>query len=115
MSDPLYRISTGVEPVHVEQQGATVNQNSNLIIPSDIAAAGFYVTNANNEFVGNTAQGGFASFALVNLFTPIGTHRDMVDFVPMKRPLKRFYGNTAHSSNWQYDQGRNICQLQEIL
>jgi len=49
------------------------------VIQSDLAlylnSGGFYVTNANNEFIGNAAVGGFAGFSFVNLPTGIGTNK----------------------------------------
>jgi len=85
------------------QAGITVRQNDNILIPADIAAGGFYVTNANNKLIGNTASGGFAGFSYVNLPEPIGNHRQLAEeFNPMERPLAQFYGNFAHSCGWQW-------------
>jgi hypothetical protein len=35
-----------------------VEENANLLLPADIAASGFYITNMYNTLVGNTASGG---------------------------------------------------------
>eukprot|EP01094_Clydonella_sp_ATCC50884_P004567 TRINITY_DN13609_c0_g1_i1.p1 TRINITY_DN13609_c0_g1~~TRINITY_DN13609_c0_g1_i1.p1 ORF type:complete len:1433 (-),score=246.70 TRINITY_DN13609_c0_g1_i1:56-4168(-) len=88
------------------QDGITVRSTPHLLIPADIAPAGFYITNTNNEFVGNAASGGFTGFSFPNLPHPIGSHRD-ASVIPMERPLKRFYGNSAHSAGpfWS----RNAC------
>jgi hypothetical protein len=83
-----------------------------LLIPADTSAAGFYISNAMNRFVGNAASGGWSGFAFPNLATRLGafhnslpanTHRD-----PLNRPLLEFYGNTAHSAGFYWD-GHGNC------
>ena len=37
-----------------------------LLIPSDIAASGFYISNAYNRVIGNAASGGWAGFGFPN-------------------------------------------------
>mmetsp|Transcript_20238 Transcript_20238/g.42749 ORF Transcript_20238/g.42749 Transcript_20238/m.42749 type:complete len:1211 (-) Transcript_20238:513-4145(-) len=83
------------------QQIAEVTQSANLAIPADIAAAGFYITNTNNEIVGNAASGGWTGFSFPLLDAPIGLHRN-VAMKPSARPMLRFEGNSAHSSSFWY-------------
>ena len=83
------------------QDGITVLESPSLLIPADVAAGGFYITNANNRFIGNAASGGFAGFSFVNLPHPIGLHQSST-IIPENRPLAKFYGNSAHSSAWQW-------------
>ena len=86
------------------QDGITIVQNDSFIIPADGAVSGFYVSNANNYFYGNTASGGFAGFSIINFPAPIGNHKSS-SMVPEQRPLAQFYGNTAHSSSYQWNRG----------
>jgi hypothetical protein len=83
-----------------------------LLIPADTSAAGFYISNAMNRFVGNAASGGWSGFAFPNLASRLGafhgslppdTKRD-----PLNRPLLEFYGNTAHSAGFYWD-GHGSC------
>ena len=83
------------------QNGIVVPSDSGVDIPADIAAGGFYITNANNKFYGNAASGGWTGYTFVNLPAPIGLHVDD-DVVPMNRPLAQFKGNTAHSAGVQW-------------
>ena len=89
------------------QDGVTIYQSDNLAIPADGAVAGFYISNANNNFTGNAASGGFAGFSFINFPKPIGNHRND-PVVPQQRPLLRFYGNTAHSASYQWNRGACI-------
>lgn len=41
-------------------------KNWELLVPSDIAASGFYISNAYNRFVGNAASGGWSGFGFPN-------------------------------------------------
>lgn len=68
-----------------------------LKLPADISASGFYITNANNYFVGNTAVGGWSAYAFPNLPKPIGLSRN-VNMSPFTRPSWVFDGNSARSS-----------------
>ena len=45
--------------------------SDDLILPADITASGFYVTNANNYFRGNAASGGWSGFAFPLLAAPL--------------------------------------------
>lgn len=43
---------------------ATYSENSNLILPSDLSAACFYITNTYNDIIGNAASGGWTGFGI---------------------------------------------------
>lgn len=86
------------------QIGDTTNESDDLILPADSAAAGFYITNAYNTFVGNAASGGWSGFSFPNLPAPIGISRYWPQF-PEKRPSLVFLGNTAHSSGYTFPGG----------
>lgn len=74
-----------------------------LVLPADATAAGFYVTNAKNDFIGNAASGGWAGFAFPSLPAPINEHRGMAGFAPpSSRPTRAFVGNSAHSSGYYW-------------
>ena len=84
------------------QNGIQITTNSYVHIPADSAACSFYNTNPNNEYYGNSASGGFCGFSFVRLAYPIGSNKNLAEysnFSPQNRPLKQFYGNTAHSSS----------------
>jgi len=74
-----------------------VRESPDLLLPADITASGFYITNLQNRVIGNVAVGGWAGFAVPNLHQAIGPHRDE-DFSPRERPVLEFDGNTAHST-----------------
>jgi hypothetical protein len=71
-----------------------------LILPADITASGFYVTNANNYIRGCAASGGWSGFAFPLLPSPIKLHRGSTGVEPSKRSLLEFVGNSAHSAGW---------------
>lgn len=75
-----------------------------LILPSDMAAAGFYITNAYNHIFGNAASGGWAGFAFPMLDTPLKLHLGVTGVYPIRRPFKTpFRGNSAHSTgHWWF-------------
>jgi hypothetical protein len=83
-----------------------------LLIPADTSAAGFYISNAMNTFIGNAASGGWSGFAFPNIAEPLGNYKDTMypnnTYLPLHRPLKRFYGNTAHSAGF-YWVARGSC------
>jgi hypothetical protein len=47
------------------QSLAWYTQAPNLLLPADVTAAGYYVTNAYNRFYGNAASGGWSGFIFV--------------------------------------------------
>jgi len=75
------------------------SQSSDLILPADATASGFYVTNLHNDIIGNAASGGWSGFALPVLHSPIGSNKN-VNMRPADRLTKKFDGNTAHSTGW---------------
>ncbi|KAL7548187.1 hypothetical protein ACHAWF_011482 [Thalassiosira exigua] len=81
------------------QQIPPFTQSKNLILPADVTASGFNLTNLHNDFIGNAASGGWAGFALPVLHSPVGAHKD-VNMRPGNRLTKIFDGNTAHSTGW---------------
>eukprot|EP01038_Epipyxis_sp_PR26KG_P008105 gene8105-10977_t len=93
------------------QGGARFTASSDLLIPADTSASGYYISNAMNTFVGNVASGGWSGFAFPNVVEALGDYKGTVEnynYLPMNRPLKRFYGNTAHSSGF-YWQAHGSC------
>lgn len=74
-------------------------QSSDLTLPADVTASGFYITNVHNNVVGNAASGGWAGFAFPTLRAPIGLHRT-VNMRPSSKTTLSIDGNTAHSSGW---------------
>jgi len=82
-----------------------------LFLPADVSAAGYYILNGNNEFLGNTASGGWSGFVLPNAVVPLEMFKSTLNYdspwTPWHRPLALFLGNTAHSSGF-YGDGANI-------
>jgi hypothetical protein len=77
---------------------------SNLILPSDMAAGCFYITNPYNDIVGNAASGGWSGFAMPSLSYPVKLHYGKNTMSPKNRPFRTpFRGNSAHSTGfwWQ--------------
>eukprot|EP01132_Coremiostelium_polycephalum_P000649 gene649-803_t len=89
------------------QPGEDFTESADLRQPADSAASGFYITNAYNRIVGNSASGGWAGFAFPNLKKPIGNHQS-VNMDPSTRPNLQFEGNTAHSSGYHWYFGGSI-------
>lgn len=89
------------------QSCGDVDQSDDLLLPADVAASGFYVTNARNTLVGNAASGGWSGFAFPNLPSPIGAHRSSSSVTPSDHDVLRFEGNSAHSSGfWWHSAGQ---------
>ena len=83
-----------------------VYQTDDLLLPADVTASGFYITNANNSIIGNAASGGWAGFALPELPRPVMAHRAQSDVTPSSRTFLAFDGNTAHSTGfWWHNAG----------
>eukprot|EP01063_Lacrimia_lanifica_P015422 TRINITY_DN22192_c0_g1_i1.p1 TRINITY_DN22192_c0_g1~~TRINITY_DN22192_c0_g1_i1.p1 ORF type:complete len:1410 (+),score=233.46 TRINITY_DN22192_c0_g1_i1:79-4308(+) len=75
----------------------------------DASASGFFLTNAHNDIVGNTAVGGWAGYLFPRLPQVTGASRYTQGLpVPWDRPLLRFDGNTAHSTGWHWRGGAGI-------
>lgn len=83
------------------QRGEVFYEDATALLPADRAAAGFYITNAYNTFIGNAASGGWAGFSFPNLPTPLGFNKDR-NFSPQRRVTKVFDGNTVHSSGYHF-------------
>jgi hypothetical protein len=83
------------------QRGETRVENPDLTLPADDAASGFYITNAYNTFIGNSASGGWAGYSFPNLPTPLRFSRSW-NVSPMERPTKVFDGNTMHSGGYHF-------------
>ncbi|KAJ3232656.1 Fibrocystin-L [Chytriomyces hyalinus] len=90
------------------QQLPTVMESSDLILPSDITAAGFYISNPRNSFIGNAASGGWSGIIFPIFQTPMGLHRNLTSISPRSRPIKVFDGNSAHSSGYWWGNGGAI-------
>jgi hypothetical protein len=86
------------------QSGTVVRDAPDLIVPADISASGFYVSNAFNSFIGNVASGGWSGFAFPNLDESIGLNKGVAvgNNKPLNRPTKVFRGNTAHSTGFYW-------------
>ena len=76
-----------------------VPQTPSLLLPADVTASGFYITNPYNRIVGNAASGGWAGFSFPGLRAALKDHRG-VAMSPDARPLLEFDGNTAHSTGF---------------
>jgi len=75
--------------------------SSSLLIPSDLAAGCFYVTDMYNNIFGNAASGGWTGFSFPSLPLPIQDYRTVTNFNPSTRPFASpLRGNTAHSSGF---------------
>jgi len=66
-----------------------------LLLPADIAASGFYITNMHNNIIGNSASGGWAGFAFPILNTPVGSQNKDLDYSPRKKVSLNIDGNTG--------------------
>ena len=81
------------------QSGETFEERTEATQPADAGAAGFYVSNPNNDLIGNAASGGVSGFAYPVLPKPIGVSRN-VNIVPSARPWGLFQGNSAHGAGY---------------
>jgi len=79
-----------------------VFEDDYLLLPADLTASPFYITNMMNYIVGNTAVGGWSGFAFPILPDAIGVSRSAT-FHPYTRTTLLFDGNTARSSGWWWD------------
>jgi hypothetical protein len=77
-------------------------QSSTLLLPADVTAAGFYITNVHNNLIGNAASGGYAGYAFPVLSQPIGVHKS-TNMRPSSRTSLIIDGNTAHSTGWWWN------------
>ena len=91
--------SIGLPAGGVSQSGETFYQSTEVSQPADHGAAGFYVSNPNNNLIGNAASGGVSGYAFPVLPKPIGINR-VKQITPAGRPFGAFRDNTAHSSGY---------------
>ena len=92
----------GPEPPHAEGKITKLFIQSDILtLPADVTSSGFYITNIDNDVIGNAASGGWAGFAFPNLETGLGPFRDLA-FRPSSATGQGFSidGNTAHSTAW---------------
>jgi len=76
-------------------------QTSSLLLPSDMAAGCFYITNTYNDIYGNAASGGWAGFSIPSLPLPVKLFASITNMSPANRPFRSpFRGNSAHSSGY---------------
>ena len=86
-------------------QTTQVYQQSDILtLPADVTASGFYITNVQNNIIGNAASGGWSGFAFPNLPTPLGLDRNLNMRPSSALPLT-IDGNTAHSTGWWWYHG----------
>ena len=92
-------------PTGYGQTTSIYRQTNRLTLPADVTAAGFYITNIDNDIIGNSASGGWAGFAFPNLEKAIGLHQHLT-FRPSSATGQGFSidGNTAHSTAWWWAQ-----------
>lgn len=80
------------------QKIKVVEESPNLLLPADIAASGFYITNMHNIIIGNVASGGWAGFAFPVLASPLGPHRNWT-YVPKEKVSLLIDGNTGKATS----------------
>eukprot|EP00931_Biecheleriopsis_adriatica_P101107 TRINITY_DN76319_c0_g1_i1.p1 TRINITY_DN76319_c0_g1~~TRINITY_DN76319_c0_g1_i1.p1 ORF type:complete len:1365 (+),score=211.34 TRINITY_DN76319_c0_g1_i1:65-4096(+) len=81
------------------QGGAQVSTQASRIVPTDATAVGFYCTNANNRWIGNSASGGFSGFHFPQVPNVLGaSYSSHKTYEPEAQELLEFDSNTAHSS-----------------
>lgn len=98
----IHAVSNVVADAGGGQTITPYSQSTNLILPADVTASGYYLTNLHNDIIGNAAVGGWAGFSLPVLHSPNGFHTQ-VNMRPGNRLTKIFDGNTAHSTGWWWD------------
>lgn len=88
------------------QTTATYKQSTTLTLPADVTASGYYISNIQNNVIGNSASGGWAGFAFPNLPSPIGLSRN-VNIRPSSALPLTIDGNCAHSTGfwWRHAGG----------
>lgn len=86
--------TTGDPAIGGPQKIRVVEESPTLLLPADVAASGFYITNMHNIIIGNVASGGWAGFAFPNLAKPVGFHRTM-NYVPKEKVSLEIDGNTG--------------------
>ncbi len=84
----LYNLAAHVHPIREPVRGGFHGERKvpgpELLIPTDTAASGFYITNAKNVFIGNAASGGWNGFYFPNIPFPLGHFDGTTDIEPWK-------------------------------
>jgi hypothetical protein len=76
-------------------------QTSSLILPSDVAASVYYITNPHNIVQGNAGSGGWACVSVPTLLRPVKLHAYIDNFNPSTRTFALpLAGNTCHSTGF---------------
>jgi hypothetical protein len=109
-----YNMAAHVHPISIpadgggSQAGQSFAQSTDLFLPADVSASGFYAPNAYNYWYGNTASGGWSGYAFPNTPAPLGDFKGTIastsNWAPWTRPLLQFYGNTVHSSGFYWSE-----------
>lgn len=99
-----YNLGAYVHPIGApasgfNQQGETFEESPSLAQPADAGASAFYISNPNNNLIGNAASGGVSGFTFPVLEKPIGVNR-MAPIIPSASPFGVIEKNTAHSSGY---------------
>lgn len=81
------------------QAGQTFQESPSLSQPADAGASPFYISNPNNNLIGNAASGGVSGFSFPVLEKPIGVSR-ISPIIPSASPFGVIEKNTAHSSGY---------------
>jgi hypothetical protein len=82
---------------YYSQRQDDVWSQASVLVPADVTASGFYISNPNNNYIGNAASGGWSGFTFPDLPKPTGLSRGVL-LTPSSRPGGIFDGNSAHSS-----------------
>ena len=77
-------------------------QSDELTLPADVTAGGFYITNLDNNFIGNSVSGGWSGYVIVNLPAPVGRSQE-IPIRPFLAAGMIFDGNIAHSTSWWWE------------
>jgi len=87
------------------QDGVSLETEPGRILPVDATASGFYCTNPNNRWIGNSASGGFVGFHFPRVPKALGSsYAKNPSYEPESFDLLEFDSNTAHSSGWQWQE-----------
>eukprot|EP01122_Echinamoeba_exundans_P006638 TRINITY_DN1906_c0_g1_i1.p1 TRINITY_DN1906_c0_g1~~TRINITY_DN1906_c0_g1_i1.p1 ORF type:complete len:1780 (+),score=203.21 TRINITY_DN1906_c0_g1_i1:139-5478(+) len=97
-------LAIGDTPTMYEQWGASYFPTADRIDPTDSAASGFWIANANNTFIGNAVSGAWTGYHLPYLYTAVA--ESSVDpnvpqgYKPGFQTWIVFDGNTAHTTGF---------------
>lgn len=84
-----------------------VFESDELILPADISASAFYITNAYNSYLGNAASGGWSGYAFPGLKNPLKSSIS-APIRPRDRNNLLFKGNSAHSTAYWWQQAGGV-------